>query len=145
MAFEFWRSVTQGQTAAAREILVLVVSQGPSSILSGLTSLGKLIYLFELLLGAATVVFGIIGVFRCFGRDACNLGAALIDEHCSLLNDERRARGEVPSERDAEVTIRLEDGYLRILYRHRCIVTIDKPLGGAQSKGREVWYARDEK
>ena len=145
MAFEFWRSVTHGGTIAARDILVIAVLRGGSSILSRLASLGELAYLFEILLGAATAMLGAIGLLRCSRRSALYSGAALIDEKCHSLSNERLARVVEPSEPDAEVTIRLEDGHLWLLRRHRCIVTVHTPLGGVKNTGREVWDARSEK
>lgn len=145
MAIEIWRNVTLSEITSAREILATAVLQGVSGISSRLAFLGDLGYLFELLLGAATAVFGAIGILRCFGWNPGNLGAGPIDERSNLSLDERRARDGDSWERDAEVTIRLEDKYLRRLHRHRCVVTIHSPLGTAESTGREAWYAKDEK
>ena len=112
MAFEFLRCVTHGETAATRDILAMVVLQGGSS---WLISLGQLVYQFEILLGVATAVLGAIGILRCFGKNALCPGTADIDEQCNSLSNERQARVEEPSEPDAEVTIRLEDGHLWLL------------------------------
>ncbi|MGA8728015.1 MAG: hypothetical protein WB608_04635, partial [Terracidiphilus sp.] len=106
---------------------------------------GQLVYLFESLLGVATAVLGAIGILHCFGKNALCPGIADIDEQFNSLSNERQARVEDPSEPDAEVTIRLEDGHLWLLRRHRCIVTVHTPLGGVKNTGREVWYARSEK
>lgn len=111
-------------------------------------SVGNIGYLVELFFGVAIAVFGAIGVLRCCGWKSGNLGTAPIgtapiEEQYNLSLDERRARDGDFGERDAEVTIRLEDRYLRRLHRHRCVVTIHNPLGSAESTGREVWYARD--
>ncbi len=141
MAFEFLRCVTHGDTTATRNILATVVLQGGSSWLA---YLGQLAYLFEILLGVATAVLGAIGILYCFGRNALCPGTAHIDEQCNSLSNERQARVEEPSEPDAEVTIRLEDGHLW-LRRHRCIVTVHTPLGGVKNTGRGVLYARSEK
>ncbi len=142
MAFEFLRCVTHGETTATRDILAMVVLQGGSS---WLICLGPLVYLFEILLGVGTAVLGSIGVLRCFGKNAVCPGSAHIDEQCNSLSNERQVPVEEPSEPDAEVTIRLEDGHLWLLRRHRCIVTVHTPLGGVKNTGREVWYARSEK
>jgi hypothetical protein len=142
MAVEFLRCVTCGETTGTRDILAMVVIQGGSS---WLISLGRLVYLFEILLGVATAVLGAIGILCCLGKNALCPGTAHIDEQCNLQSNERKARVEEPSGPDAEVTIRLEDGLLWLLRRHRCIVTVRTPLGGVKNAGREVWYARSEK
>ena len=142
MAFEFLRCVTHGETTATRDILAMVVLQGGSS---WLISLGRLVYLFEILLGVATAVLGAIGVLRYFGRNALCPGTTHIDEQCNSLSNDRQTRVEESSEQNAEVTIRLEDGHLWQRRRHRCIVTVHTSLGGVQNAGREVWSARDEK
>jgi len=142
MAFEFLRCITHGETTATRDILAMVVLQGGSS---RLISLGQLVYLFEILLGVAAAVMGAIGILRCFGKNALCPGITHIDEQCNSLSNERQAGPEEPSEPDAEVTIRLDEGHLWLLRRHRCIVTVHAPLGGVKNTGREVWYARSEK
>ena len=43
-----------------------------------------------------------------------------------------------------QTTIRLEDGCLRSLRRHRCIVTIHDRGEGVRKTGQESWYARDD-
>jgi len=143
MAFEFLRSVGQGEIAAAKDVLTIVVSQGAFPLLSRLAFLGQIGYLSELLLGTATLVMGVLGVFRCLGRSTHDFGAGRIDEQCNPSNGEQQGRDECASKRDVEVTIRLENGFLRTLHRQRCIVTIRRPSGGVQDTGREVWYARD--
>ncbi len=145
MAFGFLGYVTHGGATAATDILALVTLRGSSSIFSRLASLGELVYLFEILLGTATAVLGAIGVFRCFGGNALCPGPALVDEQCTRLNAERQGPVQQPSEWDPEVTIRLENGHLWPLRRHRCIVTVRTSVGSAQSAGREVWYATGEK
>ena len=142
MAIEFLRCITHSETTVIRDILAMVVLQGGSS---WLISLGQLVYLFEILLGVATAVLGAIGILYCFGKNALCPGTADIDERRNSLSNERQARVEEPSEPDAEVTIRLEDGHLWLLRRHRCIVTVHTPLGGVKNTGREVWDARSEK
>jgi hypothetical protein len=85
------------------------------------------------------------GILVCFGQNTCKAGAALSDEDnhlssellCAILHEHR--------DRDLEVTIRLEDGHIRSLWRHRCIVTIHDRGGGVPNKDREVWYARDDR
>lgn len=145
MAFGFWEYVTDGGTRAATDIHALVALHGSSSIFSRLASLGELVYLFEVLLATATAVLATIGVFRCFGGNALCPDSGSIDEQCTGLNVERQGSVQQPSERDPEVTIRLESGHPWLLRRHRCIVTVRTSIGSAQRAGREAWYARGEK
>lgn len=145
MAFELWSCLTHGEVTAAREVLATVVLQRESGTLLRLASLGELAYLFEILLGAAAAVLGTIGVLRCFGRNALCPGPALIAETCTSLSDEREAPAAEASGQDTEVTIRLDERHLWLRRRHRCIVTFQTPLGGAQIAGREVWDAKGEK
>jgi hypothetical protein len=145
MALVFLGYVTHGGATAATDILALVALLGSTNILSRLTSLGELVYLFEILLGTAMAVLGAIGVFRCFGRNALCPGPDIIDEQCTRLNAELQGPVQVPMERDSEVTIRLEDRHLWPLRGHRCIVTVRTSVGSIQSAGREVWYATGEK
>lgn len=145
MAFGFWAYVTHGGTTAATDILALVVLRGSSSIISQLASLGELVYLFEILLGTATAVLAAIGVVRCFGRNALCPGPGTIDEQGTRLNAEPQRRVQELSERGPEVTIRLENGHLWPLRRHRCIVTVCTSVEGTKSAGQEVWYATGEK
>lgn len=144
MAFELWSCVTYGEVTAARDGLAMVVLHGGTNILLRLASVGELAYLFEALLGVAMAVFAAVGFVRSFGRNPLSSGSALIAEKCTSLSDERQAPVEGPSERNAEVTIRLDDRHLWLLSRNRCIVTFQTPLGGAQITGREVWYAKGE-
>ena len=144
MAIELLRSWALGDATAARDILAVGALRSVSTILSRLTFLGELGYSLELLLGAATAVLGAIGVFRCFGRKAGNVDAAPINEQYKLSNDDRRASVRNPWE-PAEVTVRLENGFLRSLHRHRCVVTIHEPPGSAEKTEREAWYARDNR
>jgi hypothetical protein len=104
-------------------------------------SVGNIGYLVELVLAVATAVFGVIGVLRCCGGKSGNPGVAPIEEQYD--RGDRQASDGGFLKCDAEVTIRLEDRYLRRLHRHRCVVTIHGPLGTTESTGREVWYARD--
>lgn len=146
MAFELLMSVGHCDIAAATGIVTHAASQSVfNAILSRVAVLGQIGYLFELLFGTATIVMGTIGLLRCLRPSAHDPGSAPIDEHSDPSNDLRESRDEVPSDRQPEVTIRLERGFLRILDRHRCIVTIHRPSGGAEDRGREVWYARGEK
>jgi hypothetical protein len=142
MAFEFWRCATHGDLTAAREILSMIV--GGSSISAQFAFLGQLAYMVEILLGAAMAVLGAIGLLCCFRGNTLCAGDAHIDEHCDSLNNERQAPVGGPSKEDGGVTIRLENGHLWLLRRHRCIVTVHAAVGSAQHGGREIWYARDE-
>jgi hypothetical protein len=143
MAFELLRSIGHIDITAAKDVLVIAVSQSASAFLSRVAVLGQIGYLFELLFATAAVVLATIGVFRSFGLMARECCAAHIDEQHQLSKDEREVQNEGASERNVEVTVRLEDGFLHALRRHRCIVTVRRLSGGAQDAGREVWYARD--
>ncbi len=50
---------------------------------------------------------------------------------CALSN--------APRDKDAEITIRLEDGHFRSLWRQRCLVTIHGRVGVVRKTGQEVW------
>ena len=141
MAIELLMSVGHGDIAAVTGIVTHAASQSVfNAILSRVAVLGQIGYLFELLFGTATVVMGTVGLLRCRGPNVVP-----IHEHSNLSNGLRPARDEGSSDREPEVTIRLEHGFLGILDRHRCIVTIHPPSGGDQDRRREVWYARGEK
>ena len=146
MAFELLISVGHGDIAAATGIVTYAASQSAfNAILYRVAVFGQIGYLLELLFGTATVVMGTIGLLRCLRLNARDPGTAPIDEHSDPPNDLRQAGDGGTSVRQPEVTVRLERGFLRILDRHRCIVTIHRPPGGAREMGREVWYARGEK
>lgn len=148
MAFELLISVSNVDIAAVTGtgIVTSAASQSAfNAILSRVVVFGQIGYLLELLFGTATVVMGTIGLLRCLRPSARDPGSAPIDEYSDPSNDLRPARDEGFSDRQPEVTIRLERGFLRILDRHRCIVTIHRPPGGARDRGREVWYARGAK
>jgi hypothetical protein len=145
MAFALWSCVTHGGVTAVRDGLAMVMLHGSSSIFVRFAFVWELAYLFEILLGAAAAVLGAIGVLRCFGRNALCPGPALIAEKCTFLSVERQTPREESSERNAEVPIRLDDRHFWPLRRHRCVVTFQTSLGGAQIAGREVWYAKGEK
>lgn len=139
MAFEFWRCATHDLTAA-RDILSMVV--GGSSIPNQFAFLGQLAYVVEILLAVAMAVMGAVGLLCCFRRNALCAGDAQIDEHRDSLNNERQAPVGEPSKENGEVTIRLDNGHLWLLRRHRCIVTVHAHVESAQNGGREIWYAR---
>lgn len=139
MAFDFLRSVTQTNGTATRDILATVVLQAGFNIQFPLAQLGRLACIFEILLGAAVAVLGAIGFLCCFGKDTLCLGTASIDEQCNSLSSERYPRVEELPEQYSDVTIRLEDGHLWLLGRHRCIVTVHTPSEGVQDAAREVW------
>jgi len=146
MAFELLMSVGHGGITAATGIVTHAASQNTfNAILSRVVMFGQTGDLLELLFGAATVVMGTIGLLRCLRPSACDPGGAPIDEHSDPSNNLGHARHEGSSDRQPEVTIRLERGFLRILDRHRCVVTIHRLPGCARDSGREVWYARGEK
>lgn len=146
MAFEILRGISHIEIVAVRDFLAAAISQSGSPTLSHVVVFGQIGYLFELLLlGTTTIVMSTIGVLRCFGQNPFSLGTDGLDKEDDSPDDQRQMRREGASERELEVTIRLEDGFLRTLHRHRCIVTTRELSGDAQNRGREVWYARDER
>ena len=145
MALEILRCVGHGEIRAAVDSLAAVASQSASLDLSRLALLGQIAYLFELLLGSAIVAIGIVGVFRCSRLTPSDFDALPIHAQCNSSGNEPQSRDQDSSRRDADVTIRLDEGFLRALHRRRCIVTIREPLSSVHSAGREVWYAREEK
>lgn len=143
MTIEIWGSVGLGGAAAIGDVLAAGPLRSLCCIFSPLGFLGELSFFVELLLGTTAAAFGTAGLVFCFGRKDHSLGATAIDECSNYPNEEQASRIEEIAEPNSEVTIRLEDSFLRSLHRHRCVVTIHKPLGTAQSAGREVWYAKD--
>jgi len=93
---------------------------------------------------ATTAVPVAAGILMCFGRNSGNCDVTRIDEDHRLSNDAPRSRARGHGEEEVEITIRLEDGYLRSLRRHRCIVTIHDRGEGVRKTGQEAWYARDD-
>ena len=81
---------------------------------------------------------GASGILMGFGRDVCNVDASPIGEEYKLPDDDRCARA--PWEEHAEITVRLEEGYARLLHRHRCIVIIQDSGKVAREKGQEAWH-----
>lgn len=145
MAFGLLGSIGHSEITAAAGIVALYLSKGASLFLSRLALLGQIGFFLELLAAAAAFVLGAIGICRCFCPGSHDICAAHINEQHHPSNDEREAQNEGDPERNVEVTIRLENGFLRTLHKHRCIVTIRRSSGSAQDSGREVWYARDVK
>lgn len=144
MAFEILRGIGHCEITAATDVVALALSYDASPFLSLLAVLAQIGYLFELLLATAAVALGAIGVLRCFGLSDRDFGAARINEKYNPANDQRRVQ-EDTSERNVEVTVRLENGFFRTLRKHRCIVTIQRSSDGSNDIGREVWYARGGK
>jgi hypothetical protein len=93
---------------------------------------------------AWTITFVLIasGILVCFGRNTDNVEASPINEDNKLSNAHSRSFARDPWDEDVEVTIRLEDAYVRSLRGRRCIVTIHDRGGGVQKTGQEAWYAR---
>lgn len=145
MAFEFLRSVGHDEITAVIVVFAAVVPQSAPLNLSGIVLLGQIGYFFELLLGVATVAIGIVGVFRCSSWRSRDSATARLDEQCNPPDGEPPAGSEGASAQNVEIAIRLEDGFLRALHRHRCVVTIHGPTGSIQSAEREIWYAREGK
>ncbi|MGD0466894.1 MAG: hypothetical protein ABSA54_00825 [Terriglobales bacterium] len=96
---------------------------------------------------AWTTTFVLIasGILVCFGRNTDNVDASPINEDNKLSNADSRSFAREPWDEDVEVTIRLEDGYVRSLRRRRCIVTIHDRGDGVRKAGQEAWYARDDR
>lgn len=93
--------------------------------------------------GTTIAVLIASGVLACFGWNTDKVDAAFIDEANKSSSEHSCGLPHGPREEDVEVTIRLEDGHLRSLWKHRCIVTIHSRAGEVQNSGQEVWYARD--
>lgn len=145
MVTELWGIWTLGDETTASVYLAVSLLQGASLIVSRFVPFGELACLLEILLGAATAVMGASGILMCFGRDVCNVDASPIgeeyklpDEKYKLRDDDRCARA--PWEEHAEITVRLEGRYPRLLHRHRCIVMIQDSGKGGQEKGQEAWH-----
>lgn len=94
---------------------------------------------------AWTTTFVLIasGILVSLCRNTDNVDSAPISEDNKLSNDDSRSFARGHWDEDVEVTIRLEDGYVRNLRGRRCIVTIHDRGGGVQKAGQEAWYARD--
>ena len=95
--------------------------------------------------GTTAAVLIASGILVCFGQNTDKVDAALIDETNKSSSEHSCAVLYGPWYEDVAVTIRLEDGHLRSLWKHRCIVTIHNRAGGVQNTGQEVWYARDDR
>ena len=83
-------------------------------------------------------------MLACFGWNTDKVDAALIDETNQSFSEHARAAVPPPCYEEGEVTIRLEDGQLGSLWKHRCVVTIHDRAGGVQNTGQEAWYARED-
>ncbi len=106
--------------------------------------LGELGYAFELLLGAATVVMGCIGVLRCLVGANGSVETAFIEREHGALREDHPISKTAPSCNGGQVTIRLEPGHSRSFRRHRFVVTIREALEDVGEKDREIWYAGDD-
>ncbi len=92
--------------------------------------------------GTTVAVLIASGILVCFGQsiskaEPINGNDKSLSQHscgapCDLWDE------------DIEVAIRLEDGHPCSLWKHRCIVTIQRRAGGALNAGNECWYARDD-
>lgn len=80
------------------------------------------------------------GYLVCFGRNANRVDVAPIDENNRSSHEHLCALPHDHWDQDVEVTIRLEDSFIRSLRRHRCIVTIRDRVRGVQTTGQETWY-----
>ena len=178
--FRVWRVRT---IIIARTFLAATLLLGASVGVSHRAFSAEIVFLFELLLGAAIaagwrmryaaalVFLGTIGarvlaphlqlvpvptnmgttaavliasgILACCGASTARVWAALIDENSNSASGHPHALARGPREEDLEVTMRLEDGRLRSLWRRRCIVTIYERAAGVRNTGREAWYAKD--
>ena len=93
---------------------------------------------------ATTAVLVASGILASCGRNSGNVDSASINEGSNLSTEDPGARAHGPWDKNVEVTIRLEKGYLRRLCRHRCIVMIHDRGRGAWKAGQEAGYARDD-
>jgi hypothetical protein len=107
-------------------------------------ALGELGYALELLLGAATVVMGCIGVLWCLTGAKGSFETAFNEQEYSRASEDRHLSETGRSGKGGQVTIRLESGYLRLFRRHRCVVTVRGAVEDACDKDREVWYAKGD-
>lgn len=80
-----------------------------------------------------------------FGRNDGIGNSFLIRENRRLPCLDSRAVSDIFRDADLEVTVRLETGLLRNLHRQRCIVTFHDLSSGAHKRGKEAWYARDDR
>ena len=144
MVTELWRIWTPGDETTASAYLAVSLFRGVSIVFSRFAPLGELAYLLEILLGAATAVMGAGGVLVCLGRDVYKVDASPIGEECRLPDGDLCARTINSWEEHAEVTVRLEERYPRLLHRYRCIVIIHDSRKGALEKGQEAWHVGDD-
>ena len=84
-------------------------------------------------------------ILVCFGQNTDKVDSAFIDENNEPSSEHSRALPGGLKDVDVEVTIRLEDGHLRGLWKRRCVVTIHDRAGGVQNTGQEAWYARENR
>lgn len=185
MAADTFRSWNGRAIVVARVFLATTLLLRTLDWVSHVTFYADLVFLFELLLGAAIAVgwlmryaaamvfLGILATsslpphFRlavlpshpgtvvalvvasailvCYGQNTDKADSAFIDENSESSNEHSRILPEVLKDEDVEVTIRLEDGHLRGLWKSRCIVTTHDRAGGVQNTGQEAWYARENR
>jgi hypothetical protein len=179
-AFKNWNART---TVIARVFLATTLLLRTFDWIPDATIYAKLVFSFELLLGAAIAVgwlmryaaaivflgtlaavaltsyFHLVllpahpgtiaslliasGILVCLGPSSDKVDPAFIDENNKSSSEHSCGLPHGFKDEDVEVTIRLEDGYLRGLWKNRCIVTIHDRAGGVQSTGQEAWYARE--
>ena len=82
-------------------------------------------------------------ILVCFSQNTDKVESAFIDE--SNESSSEHAFPEGRKDVGVEVTIRLEDGHLRGLWKRRCVVTIHDRARGVQNTGQEAWYARENR
>ena len=94
--------------------------------------------------GTTVAVLIASGILVFFGQSISKADAAPINDNDKSLSQHSFGAPCDLWDEDIEVAIRLEDGHLRSLWKHRCIVTIQRRAGGALNAGNECWYARDD-
>jgi hypothetical protein len=85
------------------------------------------------------------GILLCFGRHGGLGSSSVIRENRRSSSLDSSAVSAIFRDADVEVTVRLETGLLRNLHRQRCIVTFHDLSSGAHQRGKEAWYARDDR
>lgn len=81
--------------------------------------------------GTTAAVLIASGILMCFGQSTDKANIAPIDENNESSSEHLRGTSHGPWHEGLEVAIRLEDGRLRSLWKHRCIVTIHDRVGGS--------------
>ena len=94
--------------------------------------------------GTTVAVLIASGILVCIGQSTSKADAEPINDNDKSLSQQSCGAPCELWDEDIEIAIRLEDGHLGCLWKHRCIVTIQRRAGGALNAGNECWYARDD-